>query len=416
MRILLVKPHPQLLVAKRLQERFLRLEPLELEIVAGGVPAEDEVSICDLSIEKKPLQTFHEQLRKINPHIVGFTGYSTQAAMVKNLAKIAKNYNSSIINVVGGIHATIVPIDYAVDGIDIIVRGEGGTTFREIINRYKKRLMLYFGDMSLSPKDPDFFTKAEAPPPKFPPVHEIPRPRRDLIQRNRYFCVWTSAPEKRLETMFPQTASMRTSTGCAFNCSFCVVHYITGGKYLQRTPEDVVNEIAQIKEEHIYFVDDEMFLNKKRMTEIAELLLQRRIKKKYISWARSDTVVRHPELLQLWKKVGLELVYVGLEAMRGSQLNNYNKKTNVETDRKAVSSLREIGITLHASFIVDPDFTVEDFRMLEKEIMNVCPAEVTFTVFSPAPSTELWHKHKDDYICDPYLFLRLYAYNTSDKA
>lgn len=69
-----------------------------------------------------------------------------------------------------------------------------------------------------------------------------------------------------------------------------------------------------------------------------------------------------------------------------------------------MSSLREIGITLHASFIVDPDFTVEDFRMLEKEIMNVCLAEVTFTVFSPAPSTELWHKHKDDYICDPYLF------------
>ena len=90
MRILLVKPHPQLLIAKRLQEGFLHLEPLELEIVAGGGPAEDEVSICDLGIEKKPLRKFQEQLRMINPHIVGFTGYSSQSAMVKKLAKMSK--------------------------------------------------------------------------------------------------------------------------------------------------------------------------------------------------------------------------------------------------------------------------------------------------------------------------------------
>ncbi len=58
MRILLVKPHPQLLVPKRLQQSFLHLEPLELEIVAGGVPEEDEVRICDLSLEKKPIDAF----------------------------------------------------------------------------------------------------------------------------------------------------------------------------------------------------------------------------------------------------------------------------------------------------------------------------------------------------------------------
>jgi len=404
LRILLVKPHPQLLIAKRLQEGFLHLEPLELEIVAGGVPAEDEVSICDLGIEKKPLRKFHEQLKMIKPHIVGFTGYSSQSAMVKKLAKITKEYNPSVINVAGGVHATIIPADYAVDGIDIIVRGEGGTTFREIVDRFKRGQALHFGDVSLSPGDPDFQKKAEMPPPEFPPVHDIPRPRRDLVQRSKYFCVWTSAPENRLDTIFPQTASMRTSTGCAFNCSFCVVHYIMRGKYLQRTPEDVVDEIAQIKEDNIYFVDDETFLNKKRMTDIANLLLEKGIKKKYISWARSDTIAKNPELFRLWKEAGLGLVYVGLEAMRGAQLDNYNKRTNVETNLKAVSILREIGITLHASFIVDPDFTVEDFVALEKDVLDLCPAEVTFTVFSPAPGTELFRKHKDDYICDPFLF------------
>ena len=56
---------------------------------------------------------------------------------------------------------------------------------------------------------------------------------------------------------------------------------------------------SRIKEDHIYFVDDETFLNNKRLTDIANLLLERGIKKKYISWARSDTIVRHPELFRL---------------------------------------------------------------------------------------------------------------------
>jgi hopanoid C-3 methylase len=402
-RILLVKPHPYLTVAKRLNE-FLHLEPLELEIVAGGVPAEDYVSIYDMTLEKKPMEVFHKRLDEIKPDIVGFTGYSNQSARVKELAQIVKKKYPSTIVVVGGIHAIIAPADYAVDDIDLIVRGEGGTTFREIIRRLKAGEVPYFGDVSLSKFDKDFQEKASAKPPAYPQVGEIPLPRRDLVERSRYFTVWTSAPEGKLDTIFPRMASVRTSYGCKFNCAFCVVHYIMGRKYLERDPEDVVNEIGNILEEHIYFVDDETFLNEKRMTRVAELLLERGIKKKYVSWARADTIVRHPEMFRLWKKAGLEIVYVGLEAMDETRLKNYKKLTSVDINRKAVAALQEIGLTLHASLMVDPSFSVDDFKSVEKTIMDIRPAEISFTVFSPSPGTELWHKHKDEFICDPYLF------------
>lgn len=406
MRILLVKPNPQLLVARRLQEGFLHLEPLELEMVAGGVPPEDEVVIQDLSFEKDPVKGFQEKVRTFDPQIVGFTGYSSQSALVKSLAALVKKHDPKIVTVVGGTHATIIPADYALngDGIDIIVRGEGGTAFAELVKRFKKGDPLFFGDAVLSPKDPGFAEKAAAPPPEFPPVDQIPRARRELVDRSRYFCIWTSSTEKKLDTIFPRTASMRTSTGCAYSCSFCVVHHLMRGKYLQRQPEDVVDEIEKIPEDHIYFVDDETFLNKDRLTKIANLLLEKGIKKKYISWARADTIVKYPELFRLWKKAGLSVVYVGLEAMVGSRLDKYKKRTSVDTNRKSIELLKEIGITLHASFMVDPDFSVQDFRDLEKEITRVCPAEVTFTVFSPSPGTELWHKHKNDYIVDPFLY------------
>ncbi len=402
--ILLVRPHSHLLLVKRFHG-FLHLEPLELEIVAGGVPSEDRVVLDDIMNEKNPEAFYERRVRELRPDIVGFTAYSTQSAIVKDLAKRAKAILPGVLTVAGGIHATIIPADYAGSEMDIVVRGEGGTAFGGLVRRFKKGEPLTSGDAVLDARDPDFVQKASAKPPLFPAVEEIPRPRRDLVDRSKYFSVWTSPDgNNRLETMFPRTATIRTSTGCAYTCAFCVVHHMMSGKYLQRSPEDVVDEISKIKEDYIYFVDDETFLNAKRLTDIANLLKARGIKKNYVSWARADTIVRHPELFKLWKEVGLNIVYEGLEAMDEGRLKDYNKRTNVEINKQAVQILRDAGILLHASLMVDPGFSVEDFRRLEKVIVDLVPAEVSFTVFSPSPGTELWHKHKNDFIIDPYLY------------
>ncbi len=404
MRILLIKPYPPLALSKFLMDYFMHLEPLELEIVAGGIPREHEVTIMDLSFEQDPFDAFKKRLLAMKPDIVGYTGFSSQAALVRELAGFAKKHAPSVVNVVGGIHATVLPGDFGIDAIDIIVRGEGGTAFKEIVNRFAQGLPLSTGDAILSPKDLDFAEKAKALPPKYPQIEDIPLPRRELVDRSKYFCVWTASDEKKVKTIFPRTATIRTSNGCPFNCSFCVVHHIMRGQYLQRTPEDVVDEIAKLQEDHIYFVDDENFINADRMTKIAQLLIDRGIKKKFISWARSDSIVRNPEVFKIWKQAGLSMVYVGLEAMTGERLQKLNKRTTVDKNRRAVEILRELDLTLHASFMLDPDFGEEEFANLKEEVKKVCPAEVTFTVFSPSPGTELWEKHKNDYIKDPYVY------------
>lgn len=404
MRVLLVKPHPELLVARRLEEGFLHLEPLELEIVAAGVPEDHEVAILDLSLEKHPYRAFETEIRRVSPDLVGFTGYSSNADVVRKLAATLKKHNPKIKTIVGGVHATLLPKDYAGGDIDIVARGEGGTLFRELIPCLERGEASFPDGRALFTADPEFDQKAQLPPPKYPPIDEIPRPRRGLVQRGKYFCAWTASSTGRLDTMFPQIASLRTSIGCAFRCSFCVVHFLMQGKYLQRDPEDVVDEIEDLSEKHIYCVDDEMFLNVARARRIAELLIERGIEKEYSSWARSDTIVKHPDLFKLWREAGLRVLFVGLESMDASRLSEYKKRADVETNRKAVEVLRELGIVLHAAFIVHPDFTVEDFRRLETEVMAVCPAEVSFTVLSPSPGTPFWQEHKDEFICDPYRF------------
>jgi hopanoid C-3 methylase len=404
MKILLVKPKPELLVPIRLQEGFLHLEPLELEIVAGGLGPEEEIKILDLGLEKNQFAAFEESIKRWRPQLIGFTGYSSNITTIKKLAKVAKSLDNRILNVVGGIHATLLPVDFAVPQIDIIVRGEGGLVLREIVKRFKTKEPLFFDNLSLSPEDPEFSVKAAMEPPQYPEIDKIPMPRRDLVQRERYFCVWTSSDTGKLESLFPQVASLRTSIGCAFSCSFCVIHHLMHRRYLQRTPEDVVNEIAALTEKYIYFLDDEMFLNDQRCLKIAELLLARGIKKEYVSWARSDTIVKHPEVFKLWKQAGLRTVYVGLESMDEERLLEYKKLLPVETNHKAIAILKEIGITLHAAFIVHPDFTEDDFKRLEKVVLSLCPSEIAFTVLSPSPGTTFWQENKQRFICDPYYY------------
>jgi radical SAM superfamily enzyme YgiQ (UPF0313 family) len=405
MKILLVRPPLSLRIARAFHS-FLHLEPLELEIVAGGIDPAHPARILDLTLSRRPEAELLDALRAFAPDAIGFGGYSNQAAHVKTLAAAAKTARPDVKIVVGGVHATILPMDFHLPGrIDYVVRGEGATALRRLIAHWTDGTPVPTDSGILPTGSPGFEAAAAEPPPELPEYDQVPWPRRDLVDRSRYFCVWAGATHERVPTVFPRVATLRTSTGCPHRCAFCVVHHLARGKYLRRTPEDVVNEIAAVPEDHIYFVDDEMFIDSARTEAIARLLIARKIRKHYISWARSDTICKHPELFRLWRQAGLEVLYVGLESMERKNLTDYNKGVDPEVNRKAVQILRDLDIILHAALMVNPDFTAEDFLAVRRTIREISPAEISFTVFSPPPGTPLWHKHEQEFICpDPCAF------------
>lgn len=405
MKILLIRPHPYLKTAKRFQS-FLRLEPLDLELIAAGIDPQHEIRILDLEVVRSPLRAFKRMLREYAPEMVAFGGYSSQARHVRELARLVKERLPASKVVAGGVHATIAAEDFNLPGIiDIVVRGDGCSVLGEIVNAIGTGGDYPEDSRILNVGSDEFDTLAASP---LPPLNECcitTLPRRDLIDPSKYFCVVGGSEGERLPTLFPQVASMRTSVGCPHRCRFCVVHFLASGKYLQRTPEAVVDEIESLPQEYIYFVDDEMFINPRRAHAIALLLKERGIRKRYISWARADTICENRDLFELWKSIGLETLYVGLESLDEHYLEDYNKGASVAQNRQAVAMLRELGIGLHAALIVNPDFEEEHFLTLRRAIDFISPAEISFTVFSPSPGTELFQEHIGGFVCeDPYLF------------
>jgi radical SAM superfamily enzyme YgiQ (UPF0313 family) len=248
---------------------------------------------------------------------------------------------------------------------------------------------------------PEFSMATAAQLPIYPDLSTLPIPRRDLWDPSNYQCIWPSEKHPAGSSIFPQVALVRTSFGCKMNCSFCMVPALSQRRHMIRPPEQIADEIAALSQDHVYFCDDETFLNEDHARNVAWAIKDRGIKKRYFAWARSTTVNRCPDLFRLWREIGLDAVFLGFEAINDADLNKISKNSTVSENEKAHATLREMDIALHAGFIVNADFTREDFHKLQEYTKRMPPAQITCTVYTPSPGSPAWHEEKSQYTCHP---------------
>ena len=361
-------------------------EPLALEYLAAGIPAEHDIRIVDLRIDPH----LDRILASFEPQVVGVTGYTVHVNPVKTLCERVKTWRPDVLTVVGGHHATVWPQDFASPCIDLVVRGEGIGPFREIVSRLEKGLS-YEGIKGACHKIGGRLLTTEPAP--IADLDSVPMPARHLTSsyRGKYFSEW----------MRP-LASIRTSKGCPHRCNFCAQWKLSDGRYLRRSPESVVEELAGIQEPCVFFADDESLYDTARMRRLAELIREVGIKKRYFLYARSETIVRAPELLELWRAVGLERVFIGLEFFRECDLEYVHKGSTVADNERAIAILKTLGIEIYASFMVRPEFTRDDFEAFRRYVRSLKLSFATFSVLTPLPGTDLYDEVKDQIVDHNY--------------
>jgi radical SAM superfamily enzyme YgiQ (UPF0313 family) len=324
------------------------------------------------------------------PDIVGITGYTVHVNVVKKLFEEIKHWNQNTLTVVGGHHATVLPEDFNTPNIDLIVIGDGVFAFQEIVKRYEREET--FGEIPgvVVVKENRIGATEKRPTIE---LDDFPFPERSLTKKYRkdYYSEW----------MKP-LASICTSKGCPFRCKFCTLWKLTGGQYLKREPERIVQELATIEEENVFFADDESMIDVPRMRRLADLIKEAGIKKNYFVYARSDTISKNPELFKVWEKIGLKRVFVGLEFVQDDDLSYIQKKSSSEDNDRAVQILHDLGVDVYASFIIRPEFTLEDFSLLRKYCRKLNLTFASFAVLTPLPGTELYEELKDQMVTQNY--------------
>lgn len=367
-------------------EDIFLYEPLALEYLAAGVSEDHDVRILDMRLDKQLTRV----LASFEPNVVGVTSYTVHVNVVRKLFAQIRAWNPQVLTVVGGHHATVVPEDFASPHIDLVVMGEGVLPFREITIRAER------GEGFDGVPGVAFVkngTLVKTGPAQVRDLDQVPFPdRRFTAQyRKHYFSEW----------MKP-LASLRTSRGCPYRCSFCALWKLAGGRYLKRQPEKVVEELAGLDEEFVFFADDESLVDAPRMERMARMIQEAGIHKRYFLYGRSDTIARNPDLLERWRQVGLERVFIGLEFFRDEDLVDINKGSSLRDNERAVEVLQDLGIDIYASLIVRPEFTKADFAACAQYCRTLGLDFATFAMLTPLPGTDFYRKARGQMITHNY--------------
>lgn len=120
--------------------------------------------------------------------------------------------------------------------------------------------------------------------------------------------------------------------------------------------------------------------------------------------------VANPELFVKWRKIGLVQVFVGMESFSDERLGNLHKEISVGQQRETVRILHDLGLTVYANFMVDTDFTREDFARLTAHVRQLELRHVGFSVLTPLPGTELYRQRRHELVTEnPELYDMVHA-------
>jgi magnesium-protoporphyrin IX monomethyl ester (oxidative) cyclase len=244
--------------------------------------------------------------------------------------------------VVGGYKATekVEELFKTCPTIDIIVRGEGEETIKEILigNPLKDISGISYRESGLIAHNPNR---------PLPDVDTLLPPDRTL-RHNEYS--FTLNGIKIADLSFDTVLSAR---GCPFNCKFCTFSLNPLGQkrnYAARSVNSVINEIQGLKAGVILLSDDDFFADPKRAEEICDLIIGRKIKKRFLAQARLD-IAKYPKLLEKMVKAGFKALLIGIESPHDWILKQLNKGFNQEAIRKYFAVLRRYPIYYSGYFI-----------------------------------------------------------------
>lgn len=366
--------HPSALMYTKV---FLRLEPLGLENVCQVIrQAGHEVRLIDLQVETE--RDYCRLLERWRPEVVAFScNYLANVPEVVDLCKLARQRLPQSFVVVGGHSASFLARDFlahAEGAIDCVLTGEGEVAMPALLEAVAHdRQALGQVPGAVSPA-------GVGPPPELAPDLDALQPARDLLRRRRNYFIGVLDP----------CASIEFSRGCPWDCAFCSAWTFYGRTYRLASPEKVVAELERICEPGVFIVDDVAFIQADQGFAIGEAIARKGIRKHFYLETRGDVLVRNLEVFKFWRTLGLEHLFIGLEAIDEDGLRQHRKRLSLTRNFEALEAARSLGLIVAVNLIVDPDWDERRFEIIRQWCLEV-PEIVNLTVNTPYPGTALWH-------------------------
>jgi Fe-S oxidoreductase len=336
--------------------------PLSLLIIASHTPEDIEITLID--------EFFEDIDFNVDYDLVGLTAMTFQATRAYEIADIFRLKNVPV--VMGGIHATVLP-EEALMHVDTVFLGEAENLWKLFLEDFECGVeqRMYTGNTTYDLSDSKI-------------------PRYDLFNYEAF----------KKSNSFIKFIPIQASRGCPHDCSFCVVSKFYGKRIRKKPVSQVVEEIKYLQsigiDSLLFFVDDNLFVDRKYAKELLKALIP--LKVKYL--AQSDVkVAEDPELLELAYQSGCLLIFIGFESIKmdSFEINENNwKMRQIQNYKTAIEKIQSRGMVVYGAFVVGfqkDDLstfdTIRDF-VLENNI------QAQFTLLTPLPGSRVYKEMEEN--------------------
>lgn len=317
--------------------------PTGLEYVAAALRGHvDRISLVDLRHDRR-LQSPERMAEFIGQDIDLICVSMNWKARYRQVCEYVSRLPSDRTIVVGGREATehVEDVFRRCPNVDVVVRGEGEQTIQELADGRPWEQIT-----GLSYRSNERIVHNPNRP--LQPIEEILPPDRSL-RRNRYVPSYAGVP------LWPGEYDLILgSRGCPYHCKFCTFSLNPLGQkrdWVARSPESVVDEIEASTADTIMFADDNFFYKPAWVERICDLLIERRIDKRFYANARLE-VTRSPRVLEKAYRAGFRMLLLGIESATDRILEQLGKGFNTRQIRDAFTVLRQFPFYYHAYFII----------------------------------------------------------------
>jgi len=369
MTIILVVPEPK--------EKFTPYgPPLGLCYISAYLKMKGIYDIKGIDLNIDSVEELKRLLAAGKNNIVGIYCATKTFDESLEIAKIAKE-NGSVV-VMGGPHPTLCPEEILQNkNTDFVVIGEGEISFYKLVNSisenksfeniegigYKNDL----GEMVINNNN-KFIDNLDL----------FPFPDRKIFNQHKY-------PSQSMTAM--------ATRGCPYACTNCKPALdLICGRYRIRSVENLISEIKKeiigtYNYTAVHFVDNDLTVNKKWVTEFCTKIIEEELK---FTWGCQGGIrTLDKELMTLMKKAGCINIGIGIESGSQRVLDEIiNKKINLIEAKKVVDWANEVGIGIHIWLMIGiPLETLEETMQTIKFSSSLSVSSIGFSISTPWPKT-----------------------------
>ncbi|RII29935.1 MAG: magnesium-protoporphyrin IX monomethyl ester oxidative cyclase [Geobacter sp.] len=327
-----------------------------------------------------------KRIEAFRPDAIATTAYTASIVDAIKLCRLAKEINPSMLTVLGNVHATfcydeILAHDH--DSVDYIVRGEGEVTLVELFD------CLNAGDDPQKVKGIAFWrdggVEVTAAAPYIHDLDNLPMAW-DLVEWPIY--KYRAKHDARL-------AIISSSRGCKQQCSFCSQQLFWSRSWRARSPENVIAELELLSSRYgveVAMLSDEIpTYDRERWVRILDLMIERRVPVKLLLETRVDDILRDADIMDKYRRAGVDHIYVGVEAGSQETLDLFKKDTQVAQSKQAIDLINNADIVSETSFVLGmPEDTPESIARTVELAKHYNPDMAFFLAIAPWPYAELY--------------------------